>query len=346
MKNQGLQKIKVIFLEILELLFLYGLSVNLSAFMNGLSGGYVLLFTGMTISGALLLHAVCRRIFQIDSSIEFNISLLLLVCLFVNWKLCLVQLVVVNFLWWMRNNKFKDIFVIVIQGLFLLCLNYAYIKKAITATQYIFLTFSEIAYFKKYLKEKELCHFRVSSFRKKELLLSVLLEGIIQSCLSALLLICVSSLIDITKIGALFRFEEMVIWVLGVCIVEILAKLCLKKIHRNESELILSQRFAYIICTLITAVALTRISVLLGIVFALLCVAFVAFDSLMCMMQKTCNMWVIYGIVLSVFVLSAQLLYDGIYIDIRTFLFVVFLMESFCVRYLSFSDCCLERSEE
>lgn len=346
MKNQGLQKLKVIFLKILELLFLYGLSVNLSAFMNGLSGGYVLLFTGMTISGALLLHAVCGRIFQIDSSIEGNISLLPLVCWFVNWELCLAQLVVVNFLWWMRNNKFKDILIIVIQGLFLLCLNYAYIKKVITATQYIFLTFSEIAYFEKYLKRKELCHFRVSSFRKKELLLSVLLEGIRQSCLSALLLICVSSLIDITKIGALFRFEEMVIWVLGACIVQILAELCLKKIQRNESELILSQRFAYIICALVAAIVLTRTSVLLGVIFVLLCVSFVAFDSLMCMMQKSCNVWVLYGVLLSAFVLSAQFLYDGIYIDIRTFLFVVFLMDSFCVRYLSFSDCYLERNEE
>lgn len=346
MKNQGLQKLKVIFLEILELLFLYGLSVNLSAFMNGLSGGYVLLFTGMTISGALLLHVICKRLFRIESNIEKNVSLLPLACLFVNWKLCLMQLMVVNFLWWVRNNKFKDVLMPVIQGVVLLCVNYAYIKKAVTGTQYMFLTFSEISYFEKYLKKKEVCHFKVSAFRKKELLLSILLEAIEQSCLSVLLLISVSSFIDITKVGALFRFEETAIWILGVCIVQILTGLCLKKIQGNESELILSQRFAYIICALVAAIVLTRTSVLLGIIFALLCVAFVAFESLMCMMQKLCNVWVLHAVLLSVFVVSTQLLYDGIYIDIRTFLFVVFLMESFCVRYLSFSDCYLERIEE
>lgn len=327
------------FLFVLEMLFIQGICVNVSAFYDGLSGGWIALFTFMLCSGAIALYVLLQVIVknkQWNQTIQnytvcmCGIILMLLACIDdirFGILLCIVQCI-----WFVCSYKN-------IRGYIMICVwlcsvsvcQFAFYEQWIAMPRCLTIVFSEailLSFFKKESigMDNEKC-------RNK----SIFVLGIIKTMLFCSVLYMMYHMqihmIHTIQEQSIYNpskeYIQMGIGMLlcgGICLIQ---KWMIKRNAITQMETYVSERLAYCLCMFILAFMLYRSSFVLTLTIVLVMLAYIALEGIQ-MYFIDIHLDAIRNIVFDIFawlvLVLAQSVYDGIYVDASVVLISVISM--------------------
>lgn len=326
------------FVGILELLFCYGVSVNLFAFLKGIVGGYVLLFTGMTMSGTLILHALLEKYAEKDV-VEKGIYVLSLTCIawMNDWKLGCALLVLNVGVFLLQKHKWFINCVAIMSSILLV---YAYRSSYVAASYFIFLLFTECLYCAKFNhKRSALINVSQCKFlRWKDICNVVVLKFVQGVCSVGVFWCCVISIMHIMQEGSLFRWHRVLfaMLLLGVC--SVLLRILENRVSKNDIESVFGERIGLLVLIVILAVMLFRSSVVLACLMVVVGGSYFACEVLCAAQGVHMDRWVVFHVLVSVVLLCAELLYNGLSVDSSVVLWCAFVMEGLYMCLHSFAS--------
>lgn len=352
MKNNIVWTLFYTGISCLDILFFYGLSVNVSMFYQGITSAWITLFTCMTMSGALLLKFLIELLVGEKNDLDQTypmifvgvvitflaiLSNVYVGCIFfvINVLDCLLKK--------KKNNSIYSWIMAV--GSFLVCV-YAYQHSWISLSKYMFLLFIELMYLFRYGKEKRM--YVVSLEHdvndKKQVFLQTVLNFIKNLCVLGILACACVSMIHIIHEGELFSMKRMILYVVGLAVMYVFIQWMEKKYTKEHN--VISERFSFILTMIVIACVMLKSSIVLSFVFLLVTASFMALEILLLMYDKPFNKDIVIEVLLCVVLLITQALYDGIYVDYSVVLMSVFMMVGITNIIQLFSEIQLEDTIE
>lgn len=324
------------FVGVLELLFCYGISVNLFAFLKGIIGGYVLLFTGMTVSGTLILHVLLEKYAKKDI-VEKGVFVLALTCIawMNDWKIACILLVVNVCVFLFHRLQWVVNCVGIISSAVLI---YAYRSSLIEASYFIFLLLTEWLYCTKYMKRGNIS-INVSQCKllnKKDIFQVSVLKFVQGVCNVGIFWCCVVSIMHIMQEGALFAWHRVLLAmiILGIC--SVLLRILENYLCKSDVVSACGERTGFVVLILILSTLLFSSSLLLGCLMLVVCGSYFACEVLCAVQGVHMDQWVVFHVLVSVVLLCAELLYNGVVVDNSVVLWCTIVMEGLYVCVSSF----------
>ena len=338
----------------LEILFFYGLSVNVSMFYEGVTSAWVTLFTFMTMSGALLLTLLIDLLVvekkdsnMIRCSTMVITSLILSVLGFLSNIYVGGMLLVCNlldcFLKYKKKNTFYSILMFV--GIIVIC-NYSFRASWISLSKYLFLIMIEMMLVFQYGTDRKVSYLDTRTIfqNKKQLLLQTCIQLTKYLCILGVFVCGCVSMIHIYNEGELFSMKKMDLYLLMLCLGMLLISYVEKKKIKEKNEV--SQRLAFILTMIVIGCVMLKSSIMLSLVWILICGSYAALEILLMMYAKQLKKNLFMNVMLCVILVVAQTLYDGIYVDYSVVLMNVFLMLGVVGIIHLFSDLKIEDTIE
>jgi hypothetical protein len=340
--------------NVLGILFFYGLSVNVSMFYEGVTSAWVTLFTFMTMSGALLLTLLIdllvvekkdSNMFQCSTMVITSLILSVLGFLsniYVGGMLLACNLLDC-FLKYKKKNTLYSIVMFV--GVIVIC-NYSFRASWISLSKYLFLIMIEMLLVFQYRTDRKVSYIdtRTVFLNKKELLLQTCIQLMKYLCILGTFACGCVSMIHIYNEGELFSMKKMDLYLLMICLGMLLISYVEKKKIKEKNEV--SQRFAFILTMIVVGCVMLKSSIMLSLVWILICGSYVALEILLMMYDKQLKKNLFMNVMLCVILVVAQTLYDGIYVDYSVVLMNVFLMLGVVGIIHLFSDLKIEDTIE
>lgn len=326
-------------LYVLEILFLYAISVNATSFYAGYTGAWITLFTFMVISGAILMYLVLNVLFKnkkrndviIRNSEYINILILSVLGLYADAKVAAVLFMINGIQCFIRREMIQKILRVMIWFILVYYCLFAYQAGWITMTNCILFILAQGT-----LYTNECNALETTEEKSKG-------NGFIGClvCLSAYALLLTfkkieEGLIHIANEGEIFKLYRLLPWMLCICLVMIFINLY--KIKQNEKNKInlrdgfIISQISFGVFMLLCTYELWRANYLLSLIILMCMFSFYAIEVLciffLHVQQETFNsvQWVMMHLILCVVFISSQALYDGITVDVSVVLMSAFMM--------------------
>lgn len=312
----------------LEILFFYGLSVNLSMFYDGMTSAWISLFTWMTMSGALGLQVLLELLIENKNDDEKikQISMIVISCILsIIVSISDIRiggiLLLCNLLnCYLRYKNKNQIYSLCLFVGSMILWNEAYLFQWITFSKYLFFLCIETTFLFQYMKKEEQIIFH--SKNKKEIMIQTSIQCIKNGCILGIFIIFALAMIQIHQEGTLFYFKHILIYyaLLGG---GLLLSVLLNHKYKHTS---ISQRIAFGISMFVISMWLMKKSLLLGSVILLVCASFIALETLLDQFGKQMKMDCMSRLLLCVVLLITQNVYDGIYVNYQVVFLVIYMM--------------------
>ena len=316
------------FIFCLEILFFYGLSVNLAMFYDGMTSAWISLFTWMTMSGALGLQVLIELLVENKNNdekikqismvvISFILSIIVSISDMRIGGILLVCNLLDCFLRYKNKNHIYSVCMFV-GSMFLW--NEAYLYECISFSKYLFFLCIETLFLFQYMKKEEQIQFHLQN--RKEIIIQTIIQCIKNGCILGVLIISALAMVQIHQEGTLFYFKH--IWIYYVLLTAGLILFVV--LNQKYKHTAIAQRIAFGISMLIISGWLFKKSILLSGVILLVCASFIALEILLDQFGKQMKMNCMSRVLLCVILLISQNLYDGIYVNYQVVFLIVCMM--------------------
>lgn len=329
-------------LFLMEVLFLYGLSINITAFYSGISGGWVALFTLMVMSGSIFMYLLLNVLYKnhkVDSDILRNsdfLNGLLLTCigLLSDWRVGVFILLCNTIVYFIKKDILNESIKIIVWLLVTIVSLYAYQNSWIEMSRCLLLILSQFLLYQSFDKD----NIKEEKTNSKTIVITTLVTCFVACMLLSLFSQIEIAIIHIANEGGLYRLSKCLVWLIGIGLVIVCSKVAKNYIESkvgsllNEKETVISEHVIFIGLTIVCAIKLFPASYILSIIMLLSCVSYIAFEYLMIgfahIGKQTFQVarWIMSHLILCVVFVSAQFLYDGINIDTSVVMMCAFMM--------------------
>lgn len=329
-------------LFLMEVLFLYGLSINVTAFYSGVSGGWVALFTLMVMSGSifmyLLLNVLCKN-HKVDKDIlrmsDLLKGLLLTgIGLLSDWRIGVCILLCNIVVYFIKKDTLNEVLKVIVWLLITIVSLYAYQNSWIEMSRCLLLVLSQFLLYEPFQKE----NIKEEKSNSKTIMLTTFISCFVICMLVSLFSQIEIAIIHIANEGELYRFSKCIIWFVGVGLLLVCSKVAKSYVENkvgsllNKKETVISEHVIFVSLMIVCAIKLFPASHFLSIIMLLSCVSYLAFEYLMIVFAHIGKesfqvaRWIMVHLMLCVIFISSQMLYDGINIDTSVVMMCAFMM--------------------
>lgn len=321
-------------LYILELLFLYALTVNITSFYVGYTGAWITLFTFMVFTGAILMYLLLNALFKnkkIDEDILklsewINIVIITLVGLYADIKVAPVILVL-NVITCFLKGNIQKCFKVIVWFVLLIYLLYSYQFGWITLSLCMMLLFAQgVLYYPSIYPTSE------NTLSKKDVIVVTILTALSAGLLLITFQKVLEGIVHISNEGELFNIVRLLPYFICVCLVIIgIVYYKDKKILNTKYEFIIRQ-VSFGVLMVISSIVLIQASALLSLIVTMCLVSYYALEFILIrfvhVKEETFKVvkWIMMHCILCVVLVSAQNLYDGVLIDSSVVMMSAFMM--------------------
>ena len=336
MQNKWVKMILDAFLSLLPLLFLYGVVVNVATFYQGITSSWIMLFTMMTCSGALLLRVLLQYLFC-EKGLDYEKKIIATIILGIfglvlDIRVGLFLLACNGLDCFLYQKKKQDLCTMIFACVTVAFCNYAFTKGWINITQYMFYLFTEIEYVCMYkvheidISNKEIQH------SCKKLVLSTCLNMMRNICMFSTFAIARRSMIHIFHEDALFPQNRMYVYLLIICIVWLITSYFQEKMKLRNA---FSQRISVLISICIFGCMMMQSSLIVCSLFLMGGFAAAAVEILYGMYGKQMDHYSVAHVFVLVILLGSRAAYDGIYVNYSVILISIYMIEAYACMYIT-----------
>lgn len=321
-------------LYILELLFLYALTVNITSFYVGYTGAWITLFTFMVFTGSILMYLLLNVLVKNKKADEdilkhsewINIAIITLVGLCADIKVAPVILVL-NVITCFLKGMIQKCFKVIVWFVLLIYLLYSYQFGWITLSLCMLLVFAQGVLY--YPNTNQLEN---GNGNKRD----AGIIGFLTALCAGLLVITfqkfLEGIIHISNEGELFNIVRLLPYFICVCLVIIgIVYYKDKKILNTKYEFIIGQ-VSFGALMVISSIMLLQASALLSLIVMMCLVSYYALEFILIRFMNVTEdtfklvKWIMVHCMLCVVLVSAQNLYDGVLIDSSVVMMSAFVM--------------------